>query len=55
MYKKTLTEAFDIKPVQNRTSELTDYEIFPDKTLLDSLRNQIIQNIIDDKIPKDNK
>lgn len=53
MKKKTLTEAFDIKPVQNRTSELTDYEIFPDKTLLDSLRNQIIQNIIDDKIPKD--
>ncbi|MBE6153154.1 MAG: CpaF family protein [Firmicutes bacterium] len=53
MKKKTLTEAFDIKPVHNRTSELTDYEIFPDKTLLDSLRNQIIQNIIDDKIPKD--
>lgn len=53
MKKRTLTEAFDIKPVQNRTSELTDYEIFPDKTLLDSLRNQIIQNIIDDKIPKD--
>jgi len=53
MKRKTLTEAFDIKPVQNRTSELTDYEIFPDKTLLDSLRNQIIQNIIDDKIPKD--
>ena len=52
MKKKTLTEAFDIKPVKNKTSELTDYEIFPDKTLLDNLRNQIIQNIIDDKIPK---
>ena len=53
MKKRTLTEAFDIKPVKNKTNELTDYEIFPDKTLLDSLRNQIIQNIIDDKIPKD--
>lgn len=53
MARKTLTEAFDIKPIQNRTNELTDYEIFPDKTLLDGLRNQIIQNIIDDKIPKD--
>ena len=36
MKRKTLTEAFDIKPVKNKTSELTDYEIFPDKTLLDN-------------------
>ena len=35
MKKKTLTEAFDIKPVHNRTSELTDYEIF--KTVLSSV------------------
>ena len=53
MPKKTLTEAFDIKPSQNKTAVLSDYEIFPNKSLLDSLRNQIIQNIIDDKIPKD--
>ncbi len=53
MPKKTLTEAFDIKPKQNKISILSDYEVFPNKVLLDSLRNQIIQNIIDDKIPKD--
>ena len=52
MSRKTLTEAFDLKPSQNRTEVLSDYEIFPNKILLDSLRNQIIQNIIDDKIPK---
>jgi len=53
MPRKTLTEAFDIKPTQNRTEVLSDYDIFPNKMLLDSLRNQIIQNIIDDKVPKD--
>lgn len=55
MTKKTLTEAFDIKVNQNKTSVLTDYEIFPNKTLLDNLRNQIIQNIIDNKIPNDKR
>ena len=53
MSKKTLTEAFDIRPSKNTTSVLTDYEVFPDKVLLDNLRNDIIQNIIDNKIPKD--
>lgn len=53
MPKKTLTEVFDIKPSKNQTKILTDYEVFPNKVLLDNLRNQIIQNIIDNKIPKD--
>ena len=53
MSRKTLTEAFDIRPNKNTTSVLTDYEVFPDKVLLDNLRNDIIQNIIDNKIPKD--
>ena len=33
---------------------VADYEIFKDKELLDNLRNTIISNLIDDKIP-DNK
>ncbi len=53
MGKKSLTKAFDIKVGNNKTSVLTDYEIFPNKNLLDNLRNIIIQNIIDNKIPKD--
>lgn len=53
MSRKTLTEAFEIKTSKNTTSVLTDYEVFPDKVLLDNLRNDIIQNIIDNKIPKD--
>ncbi len=53
MSKNTLTEAFDIKVNNNKISTLTDYEIFPNKVLLDNLRNTIIQNIIDNKIPKD--
>lgn len=53
MPKKTLTEVFNVKPSKNQTKILTDYEVFPNKELLDNLRNQIIQNIIDNKIPKD--
>ena len=53
MGKNTLTSAFDIKVDNNKTRVLTDYDIFPNKSLLDNLRNTIIQNIIDNKIPKD--
>ena len=53
MSKRTLTEVFNISPSKNQTKILTDYEVFPNKELLDNLRNQIIQNIIDNKIPKD--
>lgn len=53
MTKKTLTEVFNINPVKNQTKILTDYDVFPNKVLLDNLRNQIIQNILDNKIPDD--
>ena len=46
MAKKTLSEVFDIKTNQNKTSVLTDYEIFPNKVLLDNLRNQIIEPLL---------
>lgn len=51
---KTLTEAFEIKPKNNNyTKEVKDYEIFTDKTLLDSLRIKIVQNLIEENIPDD--
>lgn len=53
MNKKTLVEAFDVKPKNNTVKDIKDYDIFPDKTLLDSLRNKIIQDLIDNNIPED--
>ena len=49
-----LIDAFDIKEKKVSTRQINDYEIFKDKELLDNLRNTIISNLIDDKIP-DNK
>ena len=49
-----LLEAFDVKEKKVSSKAINDYEIFKDKELLDNLRNTIISNLIDDKIP-DNK
>jgi len=49
MPKKKFTEEFGLK-VETDTEELTDYETFPNKILLDELRNKIIQNLIDNDI-----
>ena len=49
-----LLEAFDVKEKKVSSKAVNDYEIFKDKELLDNLRNTIISNLIDDKIP-DNK
>lgn len=51
MSKQTLTEAFNITPKAPKIDDLKDYDIFHDKKLLDNLRNKIIQNLIDEKIP----
>lgn len=51
MSKQTLTEAFNITPKATKIDDLKDYDIFHDKKLLDNLRNKIIQNLIDEKIP----
>ncbi|MEG0994891.1 MAG: CpaF family protein [Bacilli bacterium] len=52
MNKKTLSEEFNIvsdyKPL---SVNISDYQVFHDKKLLDNLRNKIIQNIIDNNIP----
>ena len=47
---KTLREAFDIKVRERKQNVLSDYEIFPDKKLLDKLRTEIIENLIDNEL-----
>ena len=48
--KKSLIEAFNIERKPSKTSFVSDYEIFPDKKLLDDLRTKIIENLIDKEI-----
>ena len=51
--KSSLLEAFNIEKKKNDRVSLTDYDIFPDKKLLDTLRTKIIENLIDKEIPQD--
>ena len=51
--KQTLIEAFEVKPKIIAPEDVKDYDVFPDKRLLDNLRNRIIQNLIDENIPED--
>ena len=53
MSKKSLTQAFDVKPSVVKVNNISDYEVFSDKELLDDLRSKIIQNLIDENIPDD--
>lgn len=53
MTKQSLIEAFDVKPRKLDTKAVKDYDIFPDKDLLDKLRSKIIQDLIDNNIPED--
>ena len=51
----SLTEAFniDVNKKTIQTKDVKDYDVFPDKSLLDNLRSKIIQNLIDNNIPDD--
>jgi len=49
MAKKKFVEEFGLK-IEQEVEELSDYETFPNKVLLDELRNKIIQNLIDNDI-----
>lgn len=51
--RQTLRDAFDIKLKQKSGDILNDYEIFPDKKLLDKLRTEIVENLIDNEMPSD--
>lgn len=53
MARKSLTEAFEVKPKNLNTSNVKDYEIFNDKGLLEELRIKIVQNLIEENIPSD--
>ena len=53
MPRQKLVDAFDIKEEKVSLKPIKDYDIFKDKELLDNLRNTIISNLIDDKVPND--
>ena len=53
MSKKSLVQAFDVKPSSIKVNNISDYEVFSDKVMLDDLRSKIIQNLIDENIPDD--
>lgn len=53
MGKQSLIDAFEVKPSSLKVKNISDYEIFSDKDLLDNLRTNIIQNLIDENIPDD--
>ncbi len=53
MKRTSLIEAFNIERKSKKYNDINDYEIFPDKKLLDELRTRIVENIIDKEIPED--
>ena len=53
MAKTSLIEAFNIERKKTTFHNVSDYEIFEDKKLLDELRTRIVENLIDNEIPED--
>ena len=53
MVKKSLVDEFEIRDSGIKINDISDYEVFGDKELLDNLRSKIIQNLIDENIPDD--
>lgn len=53
MSKTSLIEAFNIERKKTKFNDVSDYEVFPDKKLLDELRVKIVENLIDQEIPED--
>ncbi len=53
MSKSSLLDAFNIERKSMSNAIYSDYEIFPDKKLLDDLRTNIVENLIDKEIPED--
>ena len=51
--KKSLVEEFELNTNNKSVNIIQDYDIFKDKELLEKLRVQIIQNLIDHYIPDD--
>lgn len=53
MSKSSLLDAFNIERKSMSNAIYSDYEVFPDKKLLDDLRTNIVENLIDKEIPED--
>ena len=51
--KQSLRDAFDIKVKDKKINIISDYEIFKDKKLLDKLRTEIVENLIDKEMAMD--
>lgn len=49
---KTLTEIFNFQNKNIEETPLTDYDVFPDKKLLEELRKKIIEHLIDKEVPE---
>ena len=49
---KSLTEIFNFQNKNIKEAPLTDYDIFPDKKLLDELWKKIIEHLIDKEVPE---
>ena len=49
--KKSLIDAFEVRPSTLKVEDVNDYDIFSDKNLLDRLRNNILEKLIDENIP----
>ncbi len=47
---KKFTDEFKYRPQKNEIEETSDYNAFPNKELLDKLRSEIIQNLIDNNV-----
>lgn len=52
MASKKFVEEFNVKVEASDIEQVSDYEAFQNKALLDELRNKIIQNLIDNNITK---
>lgn len=50
MVKKKFVDEFEVRVERPNANPISDYEAFPNKILLDELRNKIIQNLIDNNI-----
>ena len=53
MKKVSLIDAFEVKNTPLKVNNISDYEIFSDKDMLDQLRIKILENLIDENIPDD--
>lgn len=49
--KKSLIDTFEVRPSTLKVEDIHDYDIFSDKNLLDRLRNNILEKLIDENIP----